>query len=159
MSQPEEPKIQIDSDWKAEAQAEKERLAKKEQETEAKRGDGPGPGQLPEASFGELMRTLATHAVMGLGAMGDPKSGRVVIDLPGSRFAIDLLGVLEEKTKGNLTDEERDELHQTLVELRAQFVRISQMVAQQNVGAGAEAVAAIDPAAPGVSGVGPTVSG
>ena len=159
MSQPEEPKIQIDSDWKAEAQAEKERLAKKEKETEAKRDDGPAPGQLPEVSFGELMRTLATHAVMGLGAMGDPKSGRVVIDLPGSRFAIDLLGILEDKTKGNLTDEERDELHQTLVELRAQFVRISQMVAQQNVAAGAEATAAIDPTAPGAKGVGLTDPG
>ena len=45
------PKLQIDSDWKAEAQAEKERLAAKEAENKAD-ADGPGaPGELPEANF------------------------------------------------------------------------------------------------------------
>jgi len=70
---------------------------------------------------------------MGLGALGDQKTGRVVIDLGTARFAIDLLGVLEEKTKGNISDEEALELTQTLAELRARFVQISNLVAQQSI--------------------------
>ncbi len=128
----EEPKIQIDSDWKAEAQAEKERLAKKEQE-KAERDPDRRPGELPQADFRALMGTLASQAIMGLGAFGDQKTGRVVIDLGTARFSIDLLSVLEEKTKGNISEEEAKELTQTLAELRARFVQISNLVAQQSV--------------------------
>ena len=131
MSQ-EEPKIQIDRDWKAEAQAEKERLAKEEQ-TQAEREPGQRPGELPPADFRALVGTLASQAIMGLGAFGDQKTGRVVIDLGTARFSIDVLSVLEEKTKGNISDEEAQELAQTLAELRARFVHISNLVAQQSV--------------------------
>jgi hypothetical protein len=128
---PDEPKIQIDADWKAEAQAEKERLAKQE-EAQADQGQ-PRPGELPEADFRTLVGTLASQAIMGLGALGDSKTGRVVVDLPGAKFSIDLLGVLEEKTKGNISDEEAKELGQALTELRARFVEISNLVARQSV--------------------------
>jgi len=128
----EEPKIQIDSDWKAEAQAEKERLTEKEQ-AQAEREPDHRPGELPVPDFRALVGTLASQAIMGLGAVGDPKTGRVVIDLVTSRFSIDLLGVLEEKTRGNISDEEAKELTQTLAELRARFVQISNLVAQQSV--------------------------
>ena len=131
MSQ-EEPKIQIDSDWKAEAQAEKERLAAQAEAAEADRGDRR-PGEPPEADFKTLMGVLASQAIMGLGAIGDPKTGRVVIDLPGAKFSIDLLNVLEEKTKGNLSEDEAKEFTQMLAELRARFVQISELVAKQNV--------------------------
>lgn len=127
MAHDETPKLHIDSDWKAQAQAEKERLAAKEKEA-AKQPSAQG---LPEASFQALVSVLASQAIMGLGAYADPKSGRVMIDLEGSKFSIDLLAVLEEKTKGNLTAEETDELKQLLVELRARFVQIAQLVAQQ----------------------------
>ena len=131
MSQ-EEPKIQIDSDWKAEAQAEKERLAAQAEAAEADRGDRR-PGEPPEADFKTLMGVLASQAIMGLGAVGDPKTGRVVVDLPGAKFSIDLLSVLEEKTKGNLSEDEAKEFTQMLAELRARFVQISELVAKQNV--------------------------
>lgn len=126
----ETPKIHVDTDWKAQAQAEKERLAAQEQQKAAERGEA-GREKLPPADFRTLVGTLASQAIMGLGAMGDPKSGRVMIDLDGSKFAIDLLGVLEEKTEGNLSDEESKELSQVLVELRNRYVQITQMVAQQ----------------------------
>ncbi len=124
------PKLQIDTGWKAEAQAEKERLAK-EEEAQAQRGEPPRAGELPKADFKGLVSILASQAVMGLGVMGDSKTGRVVVDLPGARFGIDLLSVLEEKTKGNLTDEESKEMAQILAELRGRFVQLSQLVAQQ----------------------------
>ena len=131
------PKLQIDSDWKAEAQAEKERLAAKE--AEAREGaEGAGaPGELPEANFKSLMGLLASQAIMGLGAYTDPQSGGVVVDLPGAKFAIDLLGVLEEKTKGNLSEEEGEEISKVLTELRSRFVQVAQLVAQQGEAGGA----------------------
>ncbi|MCH8152522.1 MAG: DUF1844 domain-containing protein [Planctomycetes bacterium] len=128
----EEPtsKLHVDTDWKAEARAEKERLVKEDQ-AKAARGEPPGAGELPKADFKALVSMLASQAILGLGAMGDPKSGRVVVDLPGARFSIDLLTMLDQRTKGNLTDEEAKELSQILAELRGRFVQISQLVAQQ----------------------------
>ncbi|MCZ6835697.1 MAG: DUF1844 domain-containing protein [Planctomycetota bacterium] len=140
----EAPKIQIDTDWKAQAQAEKERLAQKEQEKEAERS--PEGRELPEADFRTLVGTLASQAIMGLG-MRDPQSGKVMVDLEGAKFSIDLLGVLEEKTKGNINDEEIEELTQVLVELRNRFVQITQMIAQQ---AGAEGAIPGTPGTPGI---------
>ncbi len=142
----EEPKIQIDSDWKAEAQAEKERLAKQVETAQAKT-DRPGAGELPPADFQTLIGTFASQAVMGLGAVRDPKSGGVVVDLPGAKFAIDLLAVVEEKTKGNLSEQESRELKQALSELRTRFVQISEAVAGQAAGAPA-AGPVIDPSKP-----------
>lgn len=122
------PRLHIDDDWKAQAQAEKDRLAAKEAERAA---SDPAQGELPPADFRALVATLASQAMMGLGAYGDPQTGRVVIDLAGAQFAIDLLGVLEEKTKGNLTTEESTELGEILPQLRARFVQIAKLVAAQ----------------------------
>ena len=137
------PKILVDTDWKAEAQAEKERLTKKADEAQSK-GD-PQSGEMPPASFQMLVGTIASQAVMSLGAVRDPKSGGVVVDLDAARFAIDLLGVIEEKSKGNLTDEETKELSQALAELRHRFVQVSDAVKTQ-VAAGV-APPIVDPAA------------
>lgn len=126
------PKLQIDSDWKAQAQAEKAQLEEQEKAREKIADeDAKQPGTLPKADFKSLMGVLASQAIMGLGAVNDPKTGGVVIDLDGARFSIDLLGVLEEKTKGNITDDQSKELAQILVELRNRFVQITQLVAQQ----------------------------
>ena len=69
--------------------------------------------------------------MMGLGAYADPQSGRAVIDIQGAQFAIDLLGVIEEKTRGNLTADEASELTEILAQLRARFVQIAKLVAAQ----------------------------
>ena len=135
MESADKPRLQVDQDWKAQAQAEKERLARQEQDKKQKSpgaADAAGMhGELPPADFRSLIGMLASQAVMGLGAVGDPKTGRVVIDLEGAKFAIDLLGMLEEKTKGNLAAEEASELRQVLAELRSRFVQIAQLVARQ----------------------------
>jgi hypothetical protein len=134
MSQDESaPKLHVDADWKAEAQAEKERLAAKEkaQAEAGTEGGGPEGRGLPEASFRTLVGTLASQAIMGLGAMVDPQTKGIVIDMEGARFAIDLLGVIEEKTKGNLDQDEENELRQVLAELRSRYVEVSHLVAQQ----------------------------
>jgi hypothetical protein len=138
------PKIQVDSDWKAQAQAEKERLAKQEASRPAK----PGKDEMPPADFRSLVGLLASQAISGLGGYTD-QQGRVMVDLLGSKFAIDLMGVLEEKCKGNLTADEQAELTEVLGELRARFVQIAQLVAQKMAsGQGVESMA--PGAAPGV---------
>jgi hypothetical protein len=78
-----------------------------------------------------LIGVLASQAIMGLGAVGDSKTGRIVVDLPGAQFSIDLLAVLEQKTRGNLADEEARELQQVLAELRHRYVEISDLVMRQ----------------------------
>jgi hypothetical protein len=137
----ETPKIQIDSDWKAEAQKEKERLAKVEAEKAAS-GKAGAAGELPPADFRTIVSMLGQQAIMGLGVMADRKTGGVIVDLEGSRFAIDLLDVLEQKTKGNLSKEEADELKQILGDLRARFVQVAGLVSKQMMNAPATAAAA-----------------
>ena len=142
----ETPKIHIDSDWKAQAEAERERLAKIEGER-ASDGRRGGPESMPPADFRSLVGVLASQALSGLGMYGDPDTKRIVVDLPASRFAIDLLGVLEEKTKGNLGAEEANELKEVLAELRARFVHFARMMAEQQARGGA--AAAVSPAVTG----------
>ena len=136
---PEETKIIVDDDWKAQAQAEKERLAKEvEQKSspEAAAPEAPGAGpqsaprKLPEASFTSLASFIATQAMMALGGMQDPKTKRAYVDLDVAKHHIDSLAVLEEKTKGNLTDDEKKLLDEMIYQVRMQYVEIAQRVSQ-----------------------------
>ena len=139
----ETPEIQVDSDWKEEAKAEKEKLASKE-------GEAISDRALPPADFKGLIGLLASQAIMGLGAMPDPSGRGVVVDLDGARFAIDLLAVIQDKTKGNLDDEEDKELETLIVELRSRYVQVAELVSQQQAGnvspgAGSDAPGIITP--------------
>jgi hypothetical protein len=131
------PRIQIDSDWKAEAQKEKERLTKVEAEkaqSKAGRSGASGEGAegaLPPADFQTIISMLAQQAIMGLGVLADRKTGGVIVDLEAARFAIDLLDVLDQKTKGNLSKEEAEDLKQVLANLRTRFVQVATMVSKQ----------------------------
>lgn len=125
--QSDETKIQVDADWKAEAQAEKERLDKAEKKVE----DRAEANKVPEANFRGLLGILASQALMGLGVQQDPSGKGVLVDLEGSKFTIDLMGMLQEKTNGNLTEEEEAELKQLITELQSRFVQIAQMVSAQ----------------------------
>ncbi len=123
----EEAKIQVDSDWKAQAQAEKEKLVEAEQKAEAKAEER----KLPEADFKGLMGILASQALLGLGMQQDPSGKGVMVDLEGAKYTIDMLAMLEEKTAGNISEEEATELKQLIQELQARFVQIAQLVAAQ----------------------------
>jgi len=126
------PKIEIDSDWKAEAQAEKERLATAEKKVEER----AEARKVPDADFRGLLGALASQALMGLGMHQDPSGKGVMVDLDGSKFVIDLIGVVAEKTKGNLSEEEETELKQLHSELQNRFVQIAQLGASQGQGEG-----------------------
>jgi hypothetical protein len=79
---------------------------------------------LPEASFFSLVNILAVEAAMHLGLMEGPE-GRTPVDLDAARHMIDMLGLVEEKTRGNLTPQEDTLLEKVLADLRIQYVATS----------------------------------
>jgi hypothetical protein len=75
-------------------------------------------------SFTAFVVSLASTAAIHFGDMADPVSGeRGEPNLSGAAQMIDILSLLEQKTKGNLTAEERQVLEQVLYELRLRFVQ------------------------------------
>lgn len=116
----ENPQIVVDDDYKNRVEQEKEKL-KQEMESSAA-GDEAGDQQMPPASFQMLVSTLATQALSSLGHLPDPIEGKPVVRKPIAKHFIDTLSVLEEKTKGNLTDEEKEMLNGALHQLRMAFV-------------------------------------
>lgn len=116
-------KIHIDDDWKSEAQAEKKRL--EEESKKAPEADGTGERGMPEASFETLVSTMATQAMFAMGVIPDPRTGQRVQHLDLARHHIDMLTVIDEKTRGNLSEEETKLLSQTLYELRNNYIALS----------------------------------
>lgn len=86
---------------------------------------GPQSARLPEASFLSLANMLAVEAAMHLGLIQAPGEEASPVDLEAARHLIDMLGMLEDKTRGNLSREEEDLLEKILADLRMQFVAIS----------------------------------
>ena len=77
-------------------------------------------------SFIGFVVSLTHTAYVQLGDVADPASGSTSKNLPAAQQIIDILALLEEKTRGNLTPEERQVLEQALFELRLRFVQASQ---------------------------------
>ena len=130
-------KIVVDEDWKAQAEAEKQKLAEKEKAAAApaatpaaapeEGGEAEGGERaLPPASFATLVSSIVTQALFAVGAIEDPRTGRRYLDLGLAKHHIDTLAVLEEKTKGNLTDQEKRLLDAALYEIRMAYVQAAQ---------------------------------
>jgi len=81
------------------------------------------PDPQPMLSFTAFVISLASTAAIHFGDLPDPVSGeRAELNLDGAAQMIEILSLLEQKTKGNLTLEEREVLEQVLYELRMRFV-------------------------------------
>ncbi len=128
MAKEEAPKkIIVDEDWKQQAQREKEVLAAQEEEEKKKEAE-EGPrrgGPLPQGSLAALISMLATQTLFALGFLQIKGEEQREPDLDLARYNIELLGALEEKTKGNLTPEEQQLLKNTLSDLRMGFVSVA----------------------------------
>lgn len=154
-SDSEEPKLIIDEDWKTQVQREKEELKRKQAESaeaepdasqaasasadeatvneaaanEAAAHEAAAHEELPpppEASIPFLVMSLATQALAALGQIPDEDGSRPRVNLAYARHFIDLIGVLEEKTRGNLSQEEDQMLQETLHQMRMLFVSVGQ---------------------------------
>jgi hypothetical protein len=128
-----EKKIIVDEDWKSRVAAEKEEERHQAAQAAAEpavsasasaRGHGEPP-PLPPASFNMLVTTLATEAMIGLGQLPHPVTQQLHPDPAQARYAIDMLEVLADKTKGNLIPAEKSFLDDVLHQLRMAFVAVS----------------------------------
>ena len=76
-------------------------------------------------NFGDLVMSLSTTAMFQLGLLESPDGEKIPADLANARRTIDMLGVLKEKTQGNLTEDEKKLLTQILYELQMSFVAVT----------------------------------
>lgn len=114
-------KIIVDDDWKAQAQREKEQLAAQQQHA--------APHAMPAASFPELLNLLVMQALGGLGMLAMPTGERIPPNLEVARFFIDMIQMLETKTRGNLDPEEKQLIDEVLYDLRMRFVQVADAAA------------------------------
>ncbi len=78
---------------------------------------------MSDLSFAGFVLSLATTAAIHFGDLPDPASGQTSTNLEGAQQMIDILTLLDEKTRGNLTAQERQVLEQVLYELRMRFIQ------------------------------------
>ena len=76
-----------------------------------------------EANFSTMILSLASAAAVNLGLAPDPSTNKTTVNLDVAQFNIDLLSVLQGKTKGNLTAEEEQFLKVVLSDLQMKFVK------------------------------------
>jgi hypothetical protein len=121
-----------------------ERKAEREAAIEAARNPAPTPApegsaavaqavDAPKASpaFQNLIQMIGSNAAMVMGAYADPRTGQPVIDPEAARELIDMLDVLQEKTKGHLAPEEENLLVDLLGKLKMTFLEVNQALAAQ----------------------------
>jgi hypothetical protein len=133
--------LHVDADWKKQAQEEKRRLAEqaaaKAKESAPPLGAAGGSSaapdaragarsraQMPAASFSTLVQSILTQALFYLGDL-TTRGAEPTVNLDMAKHQIDLLGILEEKSRGNLTPDEQRVLDTVLYEARMRYVSVA----------------------------------
>ncbi len=96
------------------------------------RAQNPSMGALPPVGFESLVQQLYLSAMIQMGA-GTQEGQRPRVDILGARQTIDLIGVLADKTRGNLTDAEDGMLQTVLFDVRMAFLELTNMISLQGV--------------------------
>ena len=109
----------VDESWK--------NTVEKEKHAPSHAGEAAGPA---ESEFLGFISTLAMQAMIALGEMAHPQTGQPEPDLNQARYLVDVIQLLSDKTQGNLSKEEAQELKTLLYELRLKFVKKSKEVPQ-----------------------------
>ena len=95
-----------------------------EHQTETKKTAHAGTDfAMPKISFSTFIMSLNASVLVNLGLETDPTTGAKSSNLPLARQTIDILGMLEEKTRGNLEDDEKRLLTHMLYELRLLYIK------------------------------------
>lgn len=149
-----EPEMPVPSAEDA-AASQKAYQATAERMDDLMRATNPGAPHEGPITFDRVVQSLYVTAIVQLG-LNTPAGQQMRVDLMGARHTIDMLGVLGEKTKGNLTPDEEKLMQSVLFELRMSFLEMTQAIAQS-----AQAAKAGKPGAPGIPGApgGPMVGG
>jgi hypothetical protein len=96
------------------------------------RAQNPAVGPQPPIGFEQLVQQFYVSAMIQMGA-GTQEGQRPRVDILGARTTIDLLGVLADKTRGNLTEEENRVLETVLFEARMAFLELTRMITLQSM--------------------------
>ncbi len=107
------------------AEEKKEQQAQNESGSSEMKSDAEEQILLPEVTFSSFIVSLSTAALVHLGEMEEPGTGAKGKNLPMAKHTIDTLAMLQDKTKGNLDDEEKALLDHILFDLRLKFVKAS----------------------------------
>lgn len=78
-----------------------------------------------EASFSMLVMSIASSAAMSLGIAPHPETGQTSADKPMAKFNIDLLVMMQEKTKNNLNDEEKKFIDSIVTDLQLKYIKMN----------------------------------
>jgi len=97
---------------------------------EPRRGAEPEPAAEPEVTFTTFMVGLSTQALAALGEISDPVSGARSKDLQAAQQLIDIIGMLREKTRGNLDRDEDGLIEAILFDLRMKYVELARQSAR-----------------------------
>lgn len=112
----------VDEDWKKQVEQEKVRETAKEskqqQQQQQPRGVPPDPG-----GFTAFITGLTMQAMMAMGEMADPNTGMQRENLAEAQYLIDTLAMLQEKTRGNLNEQEAAAMEEAVYSLRMAYVR------------------------------------
>jgi hypothetical protein len=121
----EDKKLIIDEDWKSQVETEKRQAQRPSSATSEAASQGE-PVQrdlrMPPASFEMLLTSLATEALIALGHMPHPLTGKQEAHRDHAKYLIDTIEVLRDKTKGNLASDETELLETILHQLHMAFV-------------------------------------
>ena len=82
--------------------------------------------QLPEINFATFVFSMSSSALLHFGEIPDPSTGKQQKNLPMAKHTIDIISMLEEKTKGNLTNDEEQLIKNILYDLRMRYVKETQ---------------------------------
>jgi hypothetical protein len=96
------------------------------------RAQNPGVGAQPAVTFDHLVNQLYVSAMIQMGA-GTQEGQRPRVDILGARQTIDMMGVLAEKTRGNLSEAEDRTLQAVLYEVRMAFLELTNMISLQSM--------------------------
>src|SRR3984893_1151255 len=113
----------------AEAPPEPTSQAERNDEADLPSGEAELPGADDPASFASFMMSIASNAASSLGMMEHPVTGKREVDLELGKHWIDVLGMLQQKTRGNLLPPEQQILEGWLSDLRMQYVSLTSSTA------------------------------
>ena len=117
------PQSSADSgSFAAEQIAQAQQQSRAAQESNAARAFSQRRAPTGEITFGTFVVGLSTQALMHLGEIPDPHTNQSSTDLPAAQQLIDIIGMLQEKTRGNLDHDEQAMLEAILFELRMKYV-------------------------------------
>jgi septal ring-binding cell division protein DamX len=133
--------LHIDTDWKKQAQEEKRKLAEAQEKQRAAdaaaKAAAPAPAaspkgaggrravrEAPVANFASLVNSIVTQTMLYLGELA-PQGGESMLNLDMAKYQVDVMGILEDKTRNNLTPEEQHLLDSALYDVQTRFITVA----------------------------------